>query len=72
MYYSHYTVMLLHQDRLREAARRYAQSGLFYDASEVIPNESHEGLIVRIKQWMQRTNQRREQETVDVCGAPAL
>ena len=74
MYVSDYTVQLLHQDRLRDAAKRYSQLELIRDASEQAPNEIQGGLLVHLKQWMHVKNhaQNQPQEVNDVRRAHAI
>ncbi len=47
---SSYTVQLLHEDRLRDAQKRFFQSQLLRDMNEQAPVESHISLWQQIKQ----------------------
>ena len=61
MYVSDYSLQLLHQDRLRDAAKRQAHMELIRDASEQAPDIQQDGLLVHLKQWMHVRNQRQVQ-----------
>jgi hypothetical protein len=62
---SDYSVQLLHEERLRDAERRRAQSDLLRDPSEPMPNERSVSLVEQVKQWMQARN-RQPQGVTDV------
>ncbi|MBI1259236.1 MAG: hypothetical protein GC204_17350 [Chloroflexi bacterium] len=68
------TVQLLHEDRLRDAAKRQAKLDLIRDASEQTPDERQGGLLHQMKQLMHRGNhvQSQPQETRDVRRAHAI
>ena len=73
MYYSDYTIRLLQQDRLREAARLRAQNDLIRDASEAVVDEHQAGLISQIKNLIRTSDESSQpQEANDVRRAPAL
>ena len=75
MYMPDYTtVQLLHEDRLRDAAKRQAQLDLIRDASEQTPDERQGGLLHQMKQLMQRRNhvQSQPQDCTDVRPAHAI
>ena len=69
MYESPYTVQLLHDDKVREAMKHASNSRLVYDLSEPVPNVYEDGLLHRIKQWLNARNQSK-QEATDVRRAP--
>ena len=69
--YNDYTVQLMHQDRLREAAKHHSQSELIRDASEPVPNIVEAGLLHDIRHWMQARSHQ-PQETADVRHAHAI
>jgi hypothetical protein len=74
MYVSEYTMQLLHEDRLRDAAKRYAQLELIRDASEQAPDERQSGLLHQFKQLMHLGNrvQTQPQDCNDVRPAHAI
>ena len=74
MYVSDYSLQLLHEDRLRDAAKRYAQLELIRDASEPTPDVRYEGLLHQLKHLMHRTNhaQTQTQDCSDVRPAHAI
>jgi len=74
MYVSDYTLQLLHEDRLRDAAKRYSQLELIRDASEQVPDERQSGLLHQMKQLMRRSNhvQTQPQDCNDVRPAHAI
>ena len=75
MYLSDYTVQLLHQDRLRDAAKRQAQLELIRDAAEQTPDVRQGGLLHQMKQLMSRRSnhvQAQPQEVNDARRAHAL
>jgi hypothetical protein len=69
--YNDYSVQLMHEDRLRDAAKLRSQSELIRDASEPVPNEFQAGLLYDIRQWMQARSHQ-TQETADVRHAHAI
>ncbi len=66
-----YQLQLLHEDRLREAARLRAQNELIRDASEPMTDEMQSSLLQRIKQVMRVENRQPVQENRDVRPAHA-
>jgi len=74
MYVSDYALQLLHEDRLRDAAKHYAQLELIRDASEQAPDERQSGLLYQVKQLMHVRNhaQTQPQDCNDVRPAHAI
>jgi hypothetical protein len=68
---SDYSVQLLHQDRLRDAANRRAQNDLIRDANEPAPNVIETGLLQNVRQWLQARSHQ-PQENADVRRAHAM
>ncbi len=68
------TVELLHQDRLRDAAKRRSQLELIRDASEQTPNEVPGGLLHQLKQLMRvgKQVQSQSQDCNDARPAHAI
>ena len=71
MYMSDYQLKLLHEDRLREAARLRAQKDLIRDINEQAPNEVQGNLLQQIKQLVRVENRQPQQENRDVRPAHA-
>jgi len=75
MYVSDYTIQLLHEDRLRDAAKRRNQLELIRDAAEQTPEVIEGGLLHQIKQLMTRRSnhvQLQPQDCNDVRPAHAI
>ncbi len=70
MLVSSYTVQLLHEDRLREAARRHANGKLLRDAAEPAPVVVHTSLWQQLKLRFSPKTQR--QGVADVRRVPAV
>ena len=67
----HNTVLLLHQDRLREA-ERHMQLHLIHDATEQAPVVIEAGLVHDIKQWLSSRSRRQHVEVRDARRATAV